>query len=76
MEEFSSNITLYVHIFTFSFIFKVFGILCTMGAERLLDYTNNEDRIANGMLAAVLLIGTIMTAMIKPDYRRQAASQQ
>merc|ERR1712029_486119 len=52
---------------------QVFGILCTMGAERLLDYTNNEDRIANGMLAVELLIGTIMTAMIKPDYRRQAA---
>lgn len=46
-----------------------------MAAESLL--VNNEDKkedlVANGMLAGVLLLGAIMTALIKADYRRQAA---
>merc|ERR1712004_469239 len=54
---------------------QVFGIFCTMAAESLL--VNNEDKkedlVANGMLAGVLLLGAIMTALIKADYRRQAA---
>jgi len=52
---------------------QVFGILCTIGAERLLGATN-DDRVANGLLAAVLLIGSVLTALIKPDYKRQAAA--
>ena len=53
---------------------QVFGIFCTMGAERLLGWYPQDDRLANGVLAGVLLIGTVMTAMIKPDYRRQNAA--
>jgi len=53
---------------------QVFGIFCTMAAEQLLTHTKN-DLIANGVLAVVLLIGTILTALIKADYRRQAASK-
>jgi len=53
---------------------QVFGIFCTMAAEQLLSHTKN-DLIANGMLAGVLLLGAILTALIKPDYRRQAASK-
>ncbi len=45
-----------------------------MAGERLLDYSK-DDRIANGMLAGVLLLGTFLTAMIKADYRRQAAAK-
>jgi len=53
---------------------QVFGIFCTMAAEQLLSRTGN-DLLANGMLAGVLLIGTILTALIRADYRRQAASK-
>merc|ERR1712008_512412 len=53
---------------------QVFGIFCTMAAEQLLSNTGN-DLLANGMLAGVLLLGTILTALIKADYRRQAASK-
>ena len=60
---------LYMH-----FLFQVFGIFCTMAAEQLLSHTGN-DLLANGMLAGVLLLGTILTAFIKADYRRQAASK-
>jgi FLVCR family feline leukemia virus subgroup C receptor-related protein len=52
---------------------QVFGIICTMAGERLLGYSG-DDRVANGMLALVLLLGTILTGCIKPDYRRQAAA--
>ena len=48
-------------------------MLCTTGAEKLFDQTK-DDRLANGLLAGVLLVGSIMTALIKPDYRRQAAA--
>ena len=58
----------------FHFFFQVFGIFCTMAAEQLLSHTGN-DLLANGMLAGVLLLGTILTAFIKADYRRQAASK-
>ena len=33
-----------------------------------------DDRYANGCLAGVLLVGSVMTALIKADYRRQAAA--
>lgn len=49
---------------------QVFGIFCTMFGEWL--YREMDDRVANCLLAAILLIGTVMTACIKPDYRRQA----
>ena len=45
-----------------------------MAAEQLLSHTGN-DLLANGMLAGVLLLGTILTALIRADYRRQAASK-
>ena len=50
---------------------KVFGIFCTMFGEYL--YRITDDRIANSCLAAILIIGTILTGLIKPDYRRQRA---
>jgi len=54
---------------------QVAGIFCTIAAEKTLS-SSGDDRYANGMLAGVLLIGTLMTAMIKADYRRQAASKK
>jgi len=50
---------------------QVFGIFCTMFGEWL--YRVMDDRVANCCLAAILLLGTGMTAMIPNDYRRQAA---
>lgn len=52
---------------------QVFGIFCTMFGEWL--YRVIDDRVANCCLAAILLVGTGMTAIIKPDYRRQATLQ-
>ena len=52
---------------------QIFGIIWTLCCERIIDHSN-DDRFANGMLAGVLLIGTIMTAFIKPNYKRQKAS--
>ena len=46
----------------------MFGILCTLICERVLDGLR-DDRIANSILAGVLLVGTVATALIKADYR-------
>ena len=48
-------------------IFKVFGIFCTMFGEWL--YRVMDDRVANCCLAAILLVGTAITAVIPSDYR-------
>jgi len=50
---------------------QVFGIFCTMFGEWI--YRVSDDKIANLSLAGILILGTVMTAMIKPDYRRQTA---
>lgn len=50
---------------------QVFGIFCTMMGDWF--YRVMDDRVANCCLAGILLVGAGMTAMIKPDYRRQAA---
>ena len=47
------------------FYSKIFGIICTLVAEHLLTAVD-DDRVANGMLAGVLLIGVFITAVIKP----------
>jgi hypothetical protein len=45
-------------------LFQIFGIICTLVAERLLDVVD-DDRVANGALAGVLLIGVGITALIR-----------
>ena len=55
---------------------QVFGIACTFAYEQAITQIE-DDRIANGGLAIVLLLGIILTALIKPDYRRlRAGSNQ
>lgn len=44
-----------------------------MAGERVLG-SSGDDRVSNGMLALVLLVGTILTGLIRADYRRQAAA--
>jgi hypothetical protein len=56
-------------------IFQLFGIVSTLVAERLLDGVD-DDRVANGVLCGVLLVGVAITAAIKPDYRRQATAKR
>ncbi|CAL4131180.1 unnamed protein product, partial [Meganyctiphanes norvegica] len=53
---------------------QFFGIFCTMADGQLLD--SFGDMAANLLLVAVLLVGTIMTACIKEDLRRQAARKK
>ena len=36
-------------------------------------YRVTDDRVANSCLAGILVLGTLITAIIKPDYRRQRA---
>ena len=48
-------------------------MLCTLGYERVLGGLG-DDRIANCILAGVLLVGTVATALIKADYRSGSQS--
>lgn len=50
---------------------QVFGILFTMLYSELLE--NYGDIYANITMAVMLVVGTIITAIIKSDLRRQAA---
>ena len=54
---------------------QVFGIIWTITSERIIS-KSKDDRIANGLLSAVLLVGAILTLFIKPNYRRQQASHK
>ncbi|CAB4068041.1 FLVCR [Lepeophtheirus salmonis] len=53
---------------------QIFGIICTLIAERLLEFTHKAF-IPNGVLIIVLILGCILTGIIKPDYRRQKAAK-
>uniref|UniRef100_A0A0P4W5Q3 Choline/ethanolamine transporter FLVCR1 n=2 Tax=Scylla olivacea TaxID=85551 RepID=A0A0P4W5Q3_SCYOL len=50
---------------------QFFGVLCTLADGQLL--AGFGDMAANLLLVAVLIVGSIMTASIKEDLRRQAA---
>lgn len=52
---------------------QIFGILFTMLYAELFDIISDVG--ANIIMAIMLCIGTIVTAVIKSDLRRQAASQ-
>lgn len=52
---------------------QIFGILFTMLYAQLFELIG--DMWANVTMAIMLCVGTIVTAVIKSDLRRQAASQ-
>lgn len=52
---------------------QIFGISFTMLYAEIFD--THGDKIANIAMAIMLCIGTIVTAVIKSDLRRQSASQ-
>ncbi|KAG7160744.1 Feline leukemia virus subgroup C receptor-related protein 2-like [Homarus americanus] len=53
---------------------QFFGIFCTMADGQLLK--NYGDMAANLLLVVVLCVGSIMTASIREDLRRQAAHKK
>ncbi|XP_037800197.1 feline leukemia virus subgroup C receptor-related protein 2-like [Penaeus monodon] len=53
---------------------QFFGIFCTMADGQLLE--SFGDMAANLLLVAVLLVGSVMTACIKEELRRQAAHKK
>ncbi|XP_059143439.1 heme transporter FLVCR2-like isoform X2 [Physella acuta] len=52
---------------------QIFGIILTLGMRAMLESINVFS--ANITMCALLLLGTVITAVIKPDYRRQAAGK-
>lgn len=69
---FLANLPCYPSIMQ-TFSFQVFGITFTMLYAELLN--NYGDITANITMSVMLIIGTIVTAIIKSDLRRQAAQQ-
>ncbi|KAH9503485.1 Feline leukemia virus subgroup C receptor- protein 2 [Bulinus truncatus] len=52
---------------------QVFGIILTLGMRAMMDSIN--VLIANITMCVILLFGTIISCLIKADYRRQAAGK-
>lgn len=55
-------------------VVQVFGIVFTLAYRWIFNEMN--DKKANLFLAGTLIIGTVFTAMIPSDLRRQAAQQK
>lgn len=55
-------------------VVQIFGIIFTLAYGRIFDRYN--DLYANLFLTGALVIGTILTARIPQDLRRQAAQQK
>lgn len=56
------------------YFFQLFGIITTLLYEWMLGSIG--DRWANVTLCAILALGTVITAGIKSDLRRQAAQNK
>lgn len=64
----------YSSLYDWLFIFQTFGIIFTLGMGAIMDRFG--ILAANLSVAGMLLVGTIGTAIIKSDLRRQAAGKQ